>query len=115
MGESSAGQRRFPRIPCEGPLLVRTVGKAGDEVFSKTRVIGLGGCLFSHPQRLEAGTNLWISIALKGRIIEAGARVVYVNPREDGEFDTGIEFVELSKTDETALAKVLKEGLSSKS
>ncbi len=106
MAQAAREQRRFPRIPSRFHVLVRREDNWDDETFTRTEDVGLGGCLFSHPKRFEAGDRLFMAIAVRERIVEVGARVVYVLAREDGGFDTGVEFTHFRPADRPVLAEL---------
>jgi len=108
MSDQSKNQRRFPRVPAETSVLVRLAKEPEVGAFSKTKVVGLGGCLFAHHQLIPPGTSVWVAIALRDRILEIPSRTVYANERPDGTFDIGVEFLLMSANDKIFLAELLQ-------
>lgn len=106
MVEGVKEQRRYPRIPSHFHLLVRPDGHWDDETFTRTEDVGLGGCQFTHTRALPEGTRLFMAIAIKERIVEVGGRVVYATPRQDGGFDTGVEFTRFRPSDRECLVEL---------
>lgn len=99
-------QRRYPRIPSHYHVLVRPEGNWDEETYTRTEDVGMGGCQFTHTKALPLDTRLFMAIAIKERIVEVGARVVYVTPREDGGFDTGVEFTHFRPPDKAYLIEL---------
>lgn len=108
MAEEPREQRRFPRVPAETPVLVRLAKEPEIGAFSKTQVIGLGGCLFVHGRHIPPGTSVWVAIALRDRVLEIPSRTVYANERPDGAYDVGVEFLLMSANDRVFLAELLQ-------
>jgi c-di-GMP-binding flagellar brake protein YcgR len=97
MGETSALRRKFPRIPSSLAILVRKLGQDEIEGFVKTRIVGLGGCMFGCDEALGVDSYVDLLISLKHDVIKARGKVVYENPTDtDTEYEVGIEFVEIS-------------------
>jgi len=108
MAKEPKNQRRFPRVPAETSVLVRLAKEPEVGAFSRTKVLGLGGCLFSHERSIPPGTSVWVAIALRDRILEIPSRTVYANERPDGTFDIGVEFLLMSANDKVFLAELLQ-------
>lgn len=109
MTEGFREQRRYPRVPTETPVLVRLAKAPEIGTFSETRDLGLGGCLFSHYAHIPPDTAVWVAIALRDRVLEIPSRTVYVNERQDGRFDIGVEFLLVGPKDRILLAEALGE------
>jgi hypothetical protein len=99
--------RRFPRARSEHSALVRLLGGEPFEEFARTRVVGLGGCMFLSEAPLGFGSLLEVMIALEGRVVRADARVVYEIPRHDLRHEVGVEFLRLSSDDRALLASLV--------
>lgn len=55
--------------------------------------------MFVSEEPLGAGTPLDLAIALHGRIVRAGSRVVYEHAQGRQAHEVGVEFVDLSSSD----------------
>jgi c-di-GMP-binding flagellar brake protein YcgR len=102
-GEESR-RRRYPRIPSSNTVLVKRLGDRPHEEFARTRTVGLGGCSFASKEPLGIGTYLQVFITIKHEVIEALARVVYENPRDDGQHDLGVEFLVINEADQKKIS-----------
>jgi hypothetical protein len=69
--------------------------------------VGLGGCRFVSKETFGVNSLLWLTILPKKGIVEARARVVYERPSRGKTFEIGVEFMEISARDRTALEKLL--------
>lgn len=103
MSEDYPHKRRFPRIPSENAVLVQKIEDHSIEGFGKTRVVGLGGCMFIHDSPLERDSLLELLISIHGGVIKAKGRVVYENPKGPSEIEVGVEFLEISDPDRAVL------------
>lgn len=103
-------KRRFPRISSENAVLVKKLGPQVLEHFARTRVVGLGGCMFVSETPLGVGSAIEILISVKGHVIKAQARVVWELPAADGKTEIGIEFVNVAPSDRAALEGLLNGG-----
>ncbi len=99
MSEPYAVQRKFPRIPSENAVLVRKLGPEAVEGFAKTRVVGLGGCMFVSDEPVGVDSYLDILISVRGRVVKAQGKVVYERPTRGQEFEVGVEFVGITPHD----------------
>jgi len=106
MGQGYRKDRRFPRIPAEHAVMVRLLGGPRFEGFAKTRVIGLGGCMFVNRESLGYGSLMELLIAVQGRVIRADARVAYEIPKGK-EHQVGVEFLRLHPTDRALLSSLI--------
>lgn len=100
-------QRRFPRIPSENALLVKKIGDEASEALAKTRVLGGGGCMFTHEASLGVGSIVELLISLRSRVLKARARVVYENAAKPSGVEVGVEFLDVSAEDRLALDALL--------
>lgn len=103
-------KRRFPRIHSENALLVKKLGVESLEGFAKTKVVGLGGCMFTTDESVGIGSGLEILMSVRGRIAKALGRVVYELPAGDARVDVGVEFVGLSGPDRDVLRTLFAGG-----
>jgi hypothetical protein len=83
-------------------LVVQHEGAPLDEL-GKTRTLGLGGCGFVSVRSFGVGSVLDLMIATRPIAIQTRARVVYELPREGGDVEIGVEFLELAPEDRTEL------------
>lgn len=102
--------RRFPRIPAEHTVLVRELADAGpsEEMFARTRVVGLGGCMFVYPESIGAGVRVELLISLGLRVLRAVARVVYELPVAEG-LEIGVEFLDVAEADRALLEGLFRD------
>jgi hypothetical protein len=101
--------RRYPRMAAEYSLSYRRslpAGGFGDPVFSRTRSIGLGGLMFESETPLERGEVLRLEVALNDHTVAAAGNVVYVERRDGGPWQTGVQFTALSEDDRDVLLSV---------
>lgn len=99
--------RRFPRARAECPVLVRVLGEPGGEQLTRTRIIGLGGCMFlssDPPQYLQL---LELLIALEsGGVVRVDGRVAYTRSARENH-EVGVEFLRVSPADRLRLFAVV--------
>lgn len=98
--------RRFPRIPSSLAILVRKLGPEEMEGFLKTRVVGLGGCMFCCDEKLGVGSYVDLLISLKQNVIKARGKVVYENCADD-EIEVGVEFIQISEESRRLLRELI--------
>jgi c-di-GMP-binding flagellar brake protein YcgR len=91
-------QRRFPRIAAEHTVLVTKTGAETHEELSRTRDLGLGGCMFLSDEPLGPGSVIEVLISLGLRVVPTTARVVYEHAVER-RFEIGVEFLRLDPAD----------------
>lgn len=99
MMADEAGKRRYPRIPSENAVLVKRLTAEQVEGFAKTRVMGLGGCMFVSDETLGVGAGIEILISVRGRVAKAVGKVVYELPTDDAQREVGVEFLDLPQAD----------------
>lgn len=107
MPNQPRAQRRFPRIPSENALLVKKVGDDASESLAKTRILGGGGCMFTHESPLGVASIVELLISLPSRVLKAQARVVYENAAKPSGVEVGVEFLNVSAEDHLALDALL--------
>ncbi len=103
--------RRFPRIRSERSIRVSRLDPEGLMGLSSTRVLGLGGCMFYHPESLGAGTlvGLEIDAGTDGCVVTT-ARVVYEFFRGGDGYEVGVEFLDLGPRESELLERLLASG-----
>jgi len=92
-------KRRFPRIPSDNAVLVKRLGQEEAEGFTRTRVVGLGGCMFISDEPLGVDSFLDLLISVRGRVVRTKGRVVYEIRRGAAEIEVGVEFVQIAPHD----------------
>ena len=100
-------KRRYPRVAAENVVLVKRLGEVPLEGFTKTRVLGLGGCMLLSDEPLGVGAELEVLLSFSGRVVQTQGRVVYENPKVSGEYEVGVEFLEIARDDQEFLHRVL--------
>lgn len=110
MLESTAPKRRFPRIPSQNAVLVRKLGQEAVEGFAKTKVVGLGGCMFVSDEQIGVDSYLDLLISVRGRVAKALGRVVYEIPKEQEEVEVGVEFVQIAPEDREIIEALFGSG-----
>lgn len=108
MAGAYSNHRRFPRIRSENPVLVKKLDDESIGAFSKTRQVGLGGCMFLNDEAIGTGTTLEVFISVQGRVIRSKARVVYELPRA-GQYEIGVEFLEIDPVEKSILERLFEE------
>lgn len=99
--------RRFPRAKAERPVLVRRLGEEEPyEAFAKTRVIGLGGCMFVSREALGFGSLMELLISVEGRVLRTDGRVAYELQKGE-EHQVGVEFLRIAPADRAVLESLV--------
>ncbi len=101
-------QRRYPRAAIEGATLVRCDRNPVTEGFTKTRVIGLGGCGFESDEPLGIGrlVELWIKLPSAAQPVRALGRIVYERSLSPGRYEVGVEFLRVPAEHREAISKL---------
>ncbi len=103
-------KRRYPRVPIDRPSLVRVLDpepfQRPFEDFTRTRVLGSGGCMFLSPEPVGFGSLMELLIALGERVVRADSRVVYELER-GGRHEVGVEFLRMSPADRAYVESVV--------
>lgn len=88
-------------------MLARLLGEQRDfEELSRTRTIGLGGCMFVSPESLGYGSLMEVLISFRGGVARTDGRVVWERQRGEQEVEIGIEFLRLRPADRKLLRSV---------
>jgi hypothetical protein len=103
MPERNAATRRYPRIHSENPVHVRRVSPRMLEGIAKTRVVGLGGCMFVSGGPIGLDSAVELAINLRGHLVNAVGKVVYEIPKDEGTWEVGVEFVSIAEDDRRIL------------
>lgn len=104
-----ANKRRFPRIPAEAAVLVTRLGAETLEEFGKTKVLGLGGCMFVSTTSIGLGARVEILIRVRDRVIRAKARVVWEQSSSNKQYEVGVEFLNVAPADRLTLETLFHE------
>ncbi len=103
-------KRRYPRVPVDRPALVRVLDpepfQRPFEDFTRTRVLGSGGCMFVSPEPVGFGSLMELLIALGERVVRADSRVVY-EIEHGSEHEVGVEFLRMSPADRAYVQSVV--------
>lgn len=102
-------QRRFPRMRCEHPIRVKLLGSQPSVEFGTTRVIGLGGCMFTSDRSIGYRSLLELQIPMPGGMVSADGRVAYEIRKREGEFEVGVEFLRLSQAHRARIRSLFPE------
>ncbi|PLX41594.1 MAG: hypothetical protein C0609_10970 [Deltaproteobacteria bacterium] len=100
---AESGRRRYPRVPSKNTILVKKLSPPEMEGFTKTRVVGLGGCSFVADEAFGPGSYCDVLISVKKHVIKALCKVVYEILEDDGKIEVGSEFIQISDTDRQLL------------
>lgn len=95
--------RKFPRVPSENTVLVKKMGQSEVEGFTKTKTVGLGGCMFLSDESFGIGSYFEIFISAGSHVVKAKGKVVYEIPDESGVLNVGAEFVDIDDEDRKLL------------
>lgn len=79
------------------------------EELARTRVIGLGGCMFMSPLPVGSRAELEVLIAVDGAVVRTGGRVAY-EIRRGEEYEVGVEFLYVSSEDVGLLSDLVLRG-----
>jgi len=107
MAPGTDEKRRFPRIPAQHALLVKKLAEQSSESLARTEVMGGGGCMFVHDELLGEGARIQLLISVRGAVVKATARVAWERPREDGRYEVGVEFTDVSHEDRGIIDSLL--------
>lgn len=106
MADSGNNHRRFPRIPAEYTVLVKSIDPPA-EGFARTNVLSRGGCGFLTREPIEAGAAVELLITVGGEVILITGRVAYSRFLDDGRREVGIEFLDISADDRQLIEEIL--------
>ncbi|NOY45281.1 MAG: PilZ domain-containing protein [Deltaproteobacteria bacterium] len=102
-------KRRYPRRPIRGAALVRCDRVPVAEGFTRTRVVGLGGCGFESDELLGVGRFVELVLRLERHTIRALGRIVYERPLEPGRYEVGVEFLRIPEEHRAAIRELFPE------
>jgi PilZ domain len=102
-------KRRFPRIPSQHALLVRRLADESSEALARTETMGGGGCMFVHEGPLGIGSHVELLISVRGTVVKAGGHVAWESARDDGRYEIGVAFSEVSEQDQGIIEALLRE------
>lgn len=112
-------KRRFPRARLDRPALISLIepDPYRDKVdqFTRTRVIGPGGCSFPSPISFGFGSLTEVVIALGEHTIKADARVVWETDRGSNGHDVGLEFLRISQRDRASIEALVTQAAARRS
>ncbi len=100
-------KRRYPRVPSENTILLKKLGPSDVEIFAKTKVVGLGGCMFLSKESYGVGSYFDILISVKNSVAKAMCKVVYEIEQPDGNIQVGCEFININESDRKLLEVLL--------
>ncbi|MFQ5839416.1 MAG: PilZ domain-containing protein [Candidatus Methylomirabilales bacterium] len=102
-------QQRFPRYAIQVPVFLRRLDQEEtvQTVIGLTQDLGEGGACLMLEFRLPVGSLLGLVILGEGEVVEAEARVKWVQARDETTCYHGVEFIQLSPTQHEALLKLL--------
>jgi len=106
MSQDYETRRRFPRIPVENAVLIAHHGDELHEEFSKTRSVGLGGCMFASDRSFGVDSHLELLLTLRRKVVKVRARVAYER-QINGKWEVGAEFMELDDEARQQVAEYL--------
>lgn len=101
-------RRRYPRVPSENTILLKKLGPADVETFAKTKIVGLGGCMFISDESYGIGSYFDMLISVKNTVVKAMGKVVYEIPEPDGRLQIGCEFIHITDGDRKILEVLWK-------
>lgn len=107
MGIDADDKRRFPRISAQHALLVKKLSEQASESLARTEVMGGGGCMFVHDEQLGEGARIQLLISVRGAVVKATAKVAWERPRDDGRYEVGVEFLDVSPEDRGIIESLL--------
>lgn len=108
MSTEGRERRGFPRIEAKHAVMYKVLGDENNEALRKTKVLGLGGCMFETDSPPGVGTVLELLISLEQRVIKAKAGVVYQIDRDADAWEVGVEFLEVAPDDQRALKQLFE-------
>lgn len=109
MEQQSQSRRRFPRVPSENVVLFQKLETGSEEELAKTRVVGLGGCMFVSETPVSEGSLIELLISVSGKVVKTEGRVVWSQEKGAREHHVGVEFVRLTPADRHTLSKLFQE------
>ncbi|NIQ38203.1 MAG: hypothetical protein GTN81_06405 [Proteobacteria bacterium] len=99
-------RRNHPRVAVTHPALYSSNVYPRPKVAS-TLDLSLGGTKIEIIHTLDKNEGLEISIAIQPQVIKCRGKVIYVQERENGKVEAGIQFEGLSAPDQLYLRQYL--------
>ena len=100
-------KRRFPRVRVDRPVMISLIEadpyREKIDQFTRTRMLGAGGCMFESPVSLGFGSLAQVVIALGERTIKADARVAWESDGGGDRHAVGLEFLRISREDRASI------------
>ncbi len=100
-------KRRFPRVRVDRPVMVSLIEpdpyREKVDQFTRTRMLGAGGCMFESRVSLGFGSLAQVVIALGERTIKADARVAWETEGGPDRHAVGLEFLRISREDRASI------------
>lgn len=100
-------KRRFPRVRVDRPVMISPIEadpyREKIDQFTRTRMLGAGGCMFESPVSLGFGSLAQVVIALGERTIKADARVAWESDGGADRHEVGLEFLRISREDRASI------------
>lgn len=103
MSTGTGDRRQTPRVPHKQFAQAAQHDDATgvrNEILGVTADMSEGGLRFEAQDGFKEGSEINISFSVGEEIIEADGRVVHFTPRDDGSVTMGIQFVNLSESDQ---------------
>ena len=97
----SINRHKFPRIKSTNLISyeISDAYQPETEGLGITQNLSLGGLMFEVNRKFPVDTILSVEIALGDQIIKANGRVVHVQELDNGKYDLGMKFVDISQPD----------------
>lgn len=101
-------RRRYPRIES---LNLVSVGEVRESVVgvARTLVVSAGGALLEMPQPYPVHSIFRLDLALEGELLSVDAEVRDVKAGDDGMYEVGVRFSNLSPGDQVRLERFIAE------
>ena len=104
-------RHKFPRIKTSN-LVAYEISESFDletEGLGITQNISLGGLMFELNRAFPVDTIIEVELALFDQVVKAKGRVIHVQALENGKYDLGMKFVEISQPDFNVLWEYLEQ------
>lgn len=103
--------RKYPRVNVEYDLSYRPIKAGRDNVyFTKAKTLGIGGLMFESEEPLPVDSFYYLKLVIGGITVETTGKVIYANRLDDGNYQIGIEYTDITDRDrELLLGQYMKE------
>lgn len=108
MPAEQSPRRRYPRLRSQYTVLFEAVETMAEEALARTTAMGLGGLSFTTEEVVEVGARLRVFVALRNEVVEAEARVVYVNPAGESAHEVGVCFTDVEEEHLNRIARLFE-------